>query len=39
VWAMHFSYTMESQLGGILRAGFVITDCYEEYRKDQFSPA
>jgi SAM-dependent methyltransferase len=30
----HFSHTMESQLGGLLRAGFVITDFYEDYRSE-----
>jgi SAM-dependent methyltransferase len=30
----HFSHTMEAQLGGILRAGFVITDFYEDRRAD-----
>lgn len=30
----HFSHTMESQLGGILHAGFVITDFYEDRRPE-----
>ncbi len=30
----HFSHTMEAQLGGILRAGFVITDFYEDRRPE-----
>jgi SAM-dependent methyltransferase len=30
----HFSHTMESQLGGILHSGFVITDFYEDRRPE-----
>jgi SAM-dependent methyltransferase len=30
----HFSHTMEAQLGGILRAGFVVTDFFEDHRPD-----
>jgi ubiquinone/menaquinone biosynthesis C-methylase UbiE len=31
----HFSHTMETQLGGILKAGFVITGFYEDRRPDE----
>lgn len=31
----HFSHTMESQLGGILKAGFVMTGFYEDYRPEE----
>lgn len=30
----HFSHTMESQLGGLIEAGFVITGFYEDRRPD-----
>lgn len=30
----HFSHTMESQLGGLLQAGFVITDFFEDHRPE-----
>ena len=31
----HFSHTMETQLGGLLKAGFVITDFYEDRRPEE----
>jgi len=31
----HFSHTMETQLGGILKAGFVMTDFYEDRRPEE----
>jgi ubiquinone/menaquinone biosynthesis C-methylase UbiE len=31
----HFSHTMETQLGGILKAGFVLTDFYEDRRPEE----
>lgn len=31
----HFSHTMEIQLGGILKAGFVITDFFEDRRPEE----
>ncbi len=31
----HFSHTMEAQLGGLLRAGFVVTGFYEDRRSDE----
>jgi SAM-dependent methyltransferase len=31
----HFSHTMEIQLGGILKAGFVMTDFYEDRRPEE----
>ena len=31
----HFSHTMETLLGGILKAGFVITDFYEDRRSEE----
>jgi len=31
----HFSHTMETQLGGMLKAGFVITGFYEDRRPDE----
>jgi len=31
----HFSHTMETQIGGILKAGFVITGFYEDRRPDE----
>jgi ubiquinone/menaquinone biosynthesis C-methylase UbiE len=30
----HFSHTMEAQLGGLTKAGFVITDFYEDRRSE-----
>ena len=32
---LHFSHTMEAQLGGILKSGFVIIDFYEDRRPDE----
>jgi SAM-dependent methyltransferase len=29
-WGMQFSHTLEEQIGGQLRAGFIITDLYED---------
>ena len=31
----HFSHTMETQLGGLMKAGFVITDFYEDRRPEE----
>jgi hypothetical protein len=31
----HFSHTMEAQLGGLIKAGFVITGFYEDRRPDE----
>jgi SAM-dependent methyltransferase len=31
---LHFSHTMEAQLGGLMRAGFVLTDFYEDRRSE-----
>jgi SAM-dependent methyltransferase len=31
----HFSHTLETQLGGLLQAGFVLTDFYEDRRPDE----
>jgi len=31
----HFSHTMENQLGGIVKAGFVLTDFYEDRRPEE----
>ena len=31
----HFSHTMEDQLGGLTKAGFVITDFYEDRRPEE----
>lgn len=31
----HFSHTMEAQLGGLIKAGFVITGFYEDRRSDE----
>jgi SAM-dependent methyltransferase len=31
----HFSHTMETQLGGVLKAGFVITGFYEDRRSEE----
>jgi SAM-dependent methyltransferase len=31
----HFSHTMEAQLGGLLKAGFIITGFYEDRRSDE----
>ncbi len=31
----HFSHTMEAQLGGITKAGFVITGFYEDRRSEE----
>jgi len=33
----HFSHTMETQLGGLLKAGFLITDFYEDRRPEEDS--
>jgi hypothetical protein len=29
-WGMQFSHTLEEQIGGQLKAGFVLTDLYED---------
>ena len=29
-WGIQFSHTLEEQLGGQLRAGFTLTDVYED---------
>ena len=34
-YMFHFSHTMETQLGGILKAGFVMTDFYEDRRPEE----
>ena len=31
----HFSHTMETQLGGLMKAGFVITDFFEDRRPEE----
>jgi hypothetical protein len=31
----HFSHTMEAQLGGLTKAGFVITGFYEDRRSEE----
>jgi ubiquinone/menaquinone biosynthesis C-methylase UbiE len=31
----HFSHSMETQLGGLMKAGFVITDFYEDRRPEE----
>jgi hypothetical protein len=41
--ALEFSHSLQSQIGGQLKAGFVIADLYEDYRSDsvplsKFSP-
>ena len=42
--ALEFGHTLEAQLGGQLKAGFVISDLYEDYWTDEiplnlFSPS
>lgn len=34
----HFSHTMEAQLGGLTKAGFVITGFYEDRRTENGNP-
>jgi len=31
----HFSHTMEAQIGGLIKAGFIITGFYEDHRSDE----
>lgn len=33
-WPLEYGHSLEDQIGGQLRAGFVLTDFYEDYQKD-----
>jgi SAM-dependent methyltransferase len=37
-WAYEFGHTLEDQIGGQLKAGFVITDLYEDNWDDEATP-